>query len=83
VIDRRKLIMFLSACAAGVMGTVVESQEKPKATPESGVIFMSDPMPPPTLQLDLSYFGGFVILHKGEEIKIGPDEIWAALGGKL
>ncbi len=86
---RQAMIKALVATAAAMVGRPVEAQEKEQ--PNSGVgqwatadLVMANPIQTirPTLQLDLSNFGGFRILRDKETIEISPEEIWEALGGQ-
>lgn len=86
---RKTMIQALAATAAAMVGRPVEAQEKEQ--PNSGVgqwatadLVMANPIQTirPTLQLDLSNFGGFRILRDKETIEISPEEIWEALGGQ-
>ena len=82
MMDRRKLIMLLSASAAALMGQTV----KPKPTTTTGTIEAKDLQftgntTPMTFALILDGFGGFVIKRHDKEIRITSDEIWEALGG--
>ena len=76
-IDRRKAILTL-------MGTWTAMATGAQTNPDSGSIAYATPLmnPPQGIAFYLDSFTGFNFTYKGKTIKITPEEIWEALGGK-